>query len=75
VETEKIMWGLNTILLGVLAFFVRMWIHDMKETMKDLKKDLDSKQDSTTCEHFHKEISRHLHTHGTLGAAGEVIPR
>ena len=72
---EKIMWGLNTLLLAVLAFFIRMWMLDIKDSLKDIRRDLEGKQDAGVCDMHHREISRSLHIHGTLGQAGEVINR
>ena len=72
-ENWQLLWGVNSILLVVLGFFIKMWIIGIKEDIKIVKLELKDKADSETCKEIHNGVDRLLHRHATTGAAGEVV--
>ena len=70
---DQILWLVNSALVVILGFFIRMWINSIKESLKEIKDELHEKVSKETCGLHHKELRRGAHTHGILGAAGEVI--
>jgi nitrogenase molybdenum-iron protein alpha/beta subunit len=87
-SNEQIMILTNAALVTILGFMIRMWIMDLKQSIRDINgpdgviskinKRLDNvaleKVGVKTCDRLHDEIKSKLHQHGSLGAAGEVMP-
>jgi hypothetical protein len=69
-DTQQLMWAANSLLVVVLGFFIKMWIDDLKKSITKLQ---DEKVDVKTCKLFHESIGKKVHSHGSLGQAGEVI--
>lgn len=72
-DDAKILWGLNSVLLGVALFFIKMWIARLREDIKELKEELREKANQGTCDRIHAGVDRLLHSHASVGAAGEVV--
>jgi hypothetical protein len=86
-ETWQILWGVNTFFLGVVGFLyklnrddnkrlrdeIREEIKQIKEEIKLIGQVLEGKQGWRVCDKIHEDLKKHLHLHGTLGTAGEVI--
>jgi hypothetical protein len=73
-DNVQLLWGINTLLLVILGFFIRMWI-------SRLEKHVDEKLDTILCEERHAltttscdKLFRHKHApvHPD-GRGGEVI--
>lgn len=74
------LWGLNTILLAVLGFFVKNWISAQAIQFDKMEKRLDQKLDSITCTERNsamksecKSLKHHRHAPITGDKGGEVI--
>jgi len=50
-----------------------MWINSIKESLAEIKDELNDKVSREMCGAHHKDLRRGAHTHGILGSAGEVI--
>jgi tetrahydromethanopterin S-methyltransferase subunit B len=79
-DSWRILIGLNSTLLLVVAFFVRQWMARIREDTKkletvidDLRKLVDGKTDLTDCNHTHDGVDRLLHRHAASGTAGEAV--
>jgi len=75
VDAWQIMWGIHTLLLGIVGFLIRLWILGVKESISEVHEELKKKTDKGLCEFTHGEIAKCAHSHATSGSAGEVIPR
>ena len=74
-DTPQILWLVNSVLVVALGFFIKSWMNDIKEKIRELKIELSGKTDSKMCERLHREIEQYAHTHGELGSSGEVVKR
>jgi len=72
-DNLQLLYAANSALVVILGFFIRMWMASIKESLNEIKDDLDEKVSKETCGMHHKELRRGAHTHGILGSAGEVI--
>ena len=86
-ETWQILWGVNTLFLGVVGFLYKLnrednkkireetreELKEIKVEMKLIRQDLEGKRGWQVCDKIHEDIKKHLHLNGTLGTAGEVI--
>jgi len=75
VDAWQIMWGINTLLLVIVGFLIRLWINGVKESISEIHESMENKTDKELCEFAHGEIEKYAHSHATSGSAGEVIPR
>jgi type IV secretory pathway TrbD component len=73
VSTDQIMILTNAVLVAVLGFMIRMWISDLKTTIRDITGKLEKKVDKDICDTFHNQIRPKLHSHAHVGTAGEVV--
>jgi hypothetical protein len=64
VDIWQLLWGLNTLLLGIMLFLYR-----------DLKKEIEKRTLIIACEQIHKNINAEIHTHASVGTAGEVVKK
>lgn len=79
--TMQILWGLNSFLITILFFSVRIWIVSLNKALEKMEKRIDMKLDAALCLERHGEIQkgcaafyRHKHApSGPNGFGGEVI--
>jgi len=48
-ENTQLLWGLNTLLLVILGFFIRLWISKLSADFNKLEAKLDTKIDINLC--------------------------
>jgi hypothetical protein len=72
-DIQQMLWGLNSVLLILLGFFVRMWLAGIKEDIAELKSELKLKAEEETCRRTHEGVDKLLHRHALTGSAGEVV--
>ena len=70
---EQIMWGLMMASLAILGFFVKIWITNLKDNIKDIRDELDEKIDKKIYEHDYMNLINTSHAHASSGNAGEVV--
>jgi hypothetical protein len=72
-DGQQMLWGVNSLLLILLGFFIRMWITGIKDDIKDLREELKKKAEEETCLRTHAGVDKLLHRHALTGSAGEVV--
>lgn len=65
-DTNQMLWAVNSLLIVLLGFFIRNW-------MTKLEKDIAKKTDAEMCKMVHIGIQKHLHFHSQSGQSGEVV--
>ena len=78
--TEQILWSLNSFLLVVLFFFVKIWLSNLSRDLDKMEKRIDLKLDKLTCTERHSDMKssceklrHHRHSPVTGALGGEVI--
>jgi hypothetical protein len=76
----QVSWGVFTILIAVLGFFIKMWINGIKTDIlgvktdiAEIKADLKEKADTEICRRIHEGVDKMLHRHAVTGASGEAV--
>jgi hypothetical protein len=72
-DNWQLLLGVNTILLVLLGFFIKMWIGGIKTDIASVKADLKDKADVEICRLTHEGVDKLLHRHATVGTAGEAV--
>ena len=79
-ETGQMLWGLNTLLLAVLGFFVKTWMANQTKQFEKMEARLDRKLDAITCVERnasvkvdYEKLRQHRHAPITGEKGGEVI--
>lgn len=79
-DTGQMLWGLNTILLGSLGFFIKNWMSEQTKQFDKMEARLDKKLDAITCVERNtdmkkecEKLRRHRHAPVTGEKGGEVI--
>jgi hypothetical protein len=72
-ENWQLLLGVNSLLLVVLGFFIKMWISGIKTDIASVKTDLKGKADADICIRTHEAVDKLLHRHATVGSAGEAV--
>jgi hypothetical protein len=72
-DIQQMLWGLNSVLLILLGFFVRMWISGIRDDIASIKRDLREKAEEETCRRTHEAVDKLLHRHAMTGSSGEAV--
>jgi hypothetical protein len=60
---------------GILLVIIGILVRDVWADVRQMKIDIRQRTMIFDCEKSHTDVNRYLHKHGTLGAAGEVVPK
>lgn len=65
-DTNQMLWAVNSLLIVLLGFFIKNWMTKLEEAIA-------KKTDKEMCQKVHDGIQKHLHFHSSAGSAGEVV--
>ena len=75
IDTPQMLWGLNSLLLLILAFMIRSWVNGISKKFDTLAGKLGCKQDKTVCAERYPGLKSDIatlykHKHPTDGEQG-----
>ena len=80
-DDARLLWGINTALLAILGFFVKIWIKRLSDDAAKIEAKIENKLDILLCTERHgasiescEKLFRHKHAPVTAdGRGGEVV--
>jgi hypothetical protein len=70
-ETPQLLWIVNSVLVVALGFFIKSWMNDIKDTIRELRIEMSGKVNTELFDRVTDRLEKYSHSH----SAGEVENR